>query len=427
MTRMKHIISTYSHSAPMRRLANTAMTVIAMLFAAGCTSFSDSNPYEGDLTTLEIANIYPAGYESSVQSGVEVKAEDIINGNYYIARTDEAGCATFRIPHGVYRISVADWREDAIFNGALEEIRITESNTVQRFELLLTHSTPGTIVFKEIYCGGCPMTPATGSLQNDQYVILHNNSNTPQYLDGLCFGVVAPSAAGGTNNWVQTVDGQLVFQDFAPVFECVWQFGGAGTDFPLSPGEDAVISIRGAVDFTQDFPLSVNLNKAEYFAAFSRLHFENETLNLTPGDQIQESHILQVLKKTGVSKAYSIAIQSPAAIIFRPAAEVDFKAYVEDDSQCVATDPGGSAKCFKVPWEWILDGVEVFYGTNNHKRLKTEVDAGAFPFSVTAQCHTIHRKLNEAATAATGYPIYIDTNNSSVDFEERSTQSLHEE
>lgn len=410
----------------MSRFAITAMAAIAALFAAGCTSFSDSHPYDADLLTLEIVSIYPVGYESSVQSGVEVKAEEITNGNHYIARTDEAGCATFRIPRGVYRISVADWREDAIFNGALEEIRLTEGSAAQRYELPLIQSTPGTIVFKEIYCGGCPMTPATGNLQNDQYVILHNNANTTQYLDGLCFGVVAPSAASGANNWVTTVDGQLQFQEFAPIFECVWQFGGAGTDFPLAPGEDAVIAIRGAVDFTQDFPLSVNLNKPEYFATFSRLHFENETLNLTPGDRIQESHLLQVLKKTGVSKAYSIAIQSPAVIIFRPAAEVDFKAYVEDDSQCVATDPAGSAKCFKVPWEWILDGVEVFYGTRNYKRLKTEVDAGAFPFSEYYHCHTIHRQLNEAATAANGYPIYVDTNNSSVDFYERSSQSLHE-
>ena len=46
--------------------------------------------------------------------------------------------------------------------------------------------------------------------------------------------------------------------------------------------------------------------------------------------------------------------------------------------------------------------------------------------SVTFQCHTIHRKLDETATAANGYPIYVDTNNSSVDFYERPTQSLND-
>lgn len=398
----------------------------ALVATTACTSFNDSHPYDADLLTLEIASIYPAGYETEVRSGTEVKATEINNGNYYIARTDATGRAEFRIPRGVYRIAIADRRENAIFNGALEEIRLTGS-TPQRLELPLIHSIPGTIVFKEIYCGGCPMTPATGTLQNDQYVILHNNDNRAHYLDGLCFGIVAPSASGANNNWVTTVNGQLKFQEFAPIYECVWQFQGSGTDLPLAAGEDAVIALRGAVDFTQDFPLSVNLNKEEYFATFSRLHFENEKLNLTPGDRIKESHLLQVIKKTGTSKAYSIAIQSPAVVIFRPEAGFDFDAYIADDERCIATEPtSGNTKCVKVPWSWILDGVEVFYSTKNQKRLTTEVDAGAFPFSTYYQCHTIHRKLDETATAANGYPIYTDTNNSSVDFYERSTQSLHE-
>jgi len=425
---MKPFIPAYPHPSPMRKFACTALIVLAMIFAGSCTSFSDSHPYEADLLTLEIASVYPAGYESAVRSGVEVKAEEITNGNYYIARTDDAGCATFRIPRGVYRISIAEQHGENIFNGTLEEVRLTSSGKEPvKIDLPVFLSISGKIVIKEIYCGGCPMTPASGNLQNDQYVILHNNDSRTQYLDGLCFGIVAPSASGATNNWVKTdSDGQLVFQEFAPIFECVWQFRGTGSDFPLAPGEDAVIAIRGAVDFTQDFPLSVNLNKPDYFATFSRLHFVNETLNLTPGDRIRPEHILQILKKTGISKAYSIAIQSPAVVIFRPEAGFDFEAYVADDSRCVATDPAGNAKCFKVPWEWILDGVEVFYSTNNHKRLKPAVDAGAFPFSVTFQGHTIHRKLDEKATAAAGHEIYVDTNNSSVDFYERSTQSLHE-
>lgn len=411
-------------SAKVARIAQFVFTAIVTA-TIGCTSFDDAHPYETDLLTLEIASIYPVGYEAEARSGIEVKATEINNGNYYIARTDSEGHAEFRILRGVYRIAVTDRREDAIFNGALEEVRLTD-DIPQRLELPLFRSIPGTIVIKEIYCGGCPMTPATGNLQNDQYVILHNNDNRTQYLDGLCFGIVAPSASGANNNWVTTVDGELQFQEFAPVFECVWQFGGEGNGFPLAPGEDAVIAIRGAIDFTQDFPLSVDLNKPEYFATFSRLHFENEKLNLTPGDKIQTSHLLQVIKKTGVSKAYSLSINSPAIIIFRPERGFDFDAYIDDDSRCVATDPAGSAKCIKVPWEWILDGVEVFYSTNNHKRLKTDIDAGAFTFSVTFQCHTIHRKLDETATAANGYPIYVDTNNSSADFYERPTQSLNE-
>lgn len=409
----------------MRLLIPIPVWVLTAVGLAACTSFSDMHPYDDDLLELEIVGIYPDGYQSEARSGVEVTASEINTGSWYIARTDDAGRATFRMPRGVYRIAVADRRADAIFNGALEEIRLT-GDAPLRFDLPLIRSIPGTIVFKEIYCGGCPMTPATGNLQNDQYVILHNNDNRTHYLDGLCFGCVAPATASANNNWVTTVDGQLRFQEFAPIYECVWQFQGSGSDFPLAPGEDAVIALRGAVDFTQDFPLSVDLNREDYFATFSRLHFENERLHLTPGDRIQPSHLLRVVKKTGSSTAYSIAIQSPAVVIFRPEEGFDFDAYIADDDRCIATEPSGNAKCVKIPWAWILDGVEVFYSTKNQKRLTTEVDAGAFPFSVYYQGHTIHRKLDETATAANGYPIYTDTNNSSVDFYERPTQSLHE-
>ena len=398
-------------------------SLILALFLAACTSLPET-PYEEALLSLEVRITYPEAYADYCREGVEVAIEEVSSAGRYTAPTDAGGCARFRVTRGIYRVAVSDNAGEAIFNGMTDRVRLTDGDLA--LTLPLSYSRPGNILIKEIYCGGCSRAPLEGTYQADRYVILHNNDNRTQYLDGLCFGIVAPSASGANNNWVTTVDGELRFQEFAPVFECVWQFQGTGSDFPLAPGEDAVIAIRGAIDFTQDFSLSVDLNKPEYFATFSRLHFENEKLNLSPGDQIQPSHLLQVIKKTGVSKAYSLSINSPAIIIFRPEEGFDFTAYLDNDDACVATEPGGSAKCVKVPWAWILDGVEIFYSTNNRKRLMTEIDAGAFPFSVTFQCHTIHRKLDETATAANGYPIYVDTNNSSVDFYERPTQSLND-
>lgn len=406
-------------------LTKVGTVLLAAVLAVSCTSFDNAHPYDGDLATLEIASVYPADYAPA--EGTEVKATEITNGNYYIARTDNKGCATFRIPRGAYRITVAEQRGENIFNGTLEEVRLTSAGTEPvKLELPVFLSIPGKIVIKEIYCGSCSKAPHDGEVKNDQYVILHNNDSNTQYLDGLCFGTVAPYTSASDNNWVKTDSkGQLIFQEFAPIIECVWQFQGTGTDFPLAPGQDAVIAIRGAVDFTQDFPLSVNLNQPDYFATFSRLHFNNEKNYLTPGDKIRPERLLKMLKKTGISTSYFIAEKSPAIVIFRPEEGFDFEAYINDDSRCVATEPGGNTKCIKVAWEWIIDGVEVFFSTNNHKRLKPEVDAGAFPFSILYQGHTVHRKLDEKATAAAGYEIYVDTNNSSEDFEERETQSLH--
>lgn len=402
--------------------------IITTLLLAGCTSFGDGNPYQKVLQTVNVQAVYPEGYEEFARSGVAVTARDIVNSNTYVAYTDAQGVVTFRMPIGLYRVSVAD-RADAstVFNGSLEELRLTAGMDVR---LPLVYSRAGSIVFKELYFGGCSKAPEEGRMFNDQYVVLHNNDSEVQYLDGLCFGALDPAPSSAVNNWVtKTESGELVFQEFAPINECVWRFQGSGTDFPLQPGEDAVLVLMGAVNFAAEFPLSVNLNKADYFVCFSRQHFPHEILNPSPGDQIQASRILTVPKQTGSgggNKAYSVAISSPALVIFRPEAGFDLDAYLADDSRSVATVPGGSAKCVKVPWEWILDGVEVFYSNNNNKRIAPVSDAGAFPFSINYQGHSIHRLLDEQATEKAGYAIYTDTNNSSNDFEERSTQSLHE-
>lgn len=406
----------------MRRIICICSLLLAL---AGCTSFDDRTPYADELLTLSVRALWPEGYEACARGGVRVTAREFSSGNSYAAVTDGRGCVRFEIPRGIYRIAIADRTDGAVFNGALEEVRLVAGDL--DLALPLVYSKAGSIIFKEIYCGGCPMLPFEGTLQHDQYFVLHNNDTETQYLDGLCFGCLDPYTSAGTNNWVTTGgDGQLVFREFAPMNVCIWCFGGAGSDFPLAPGEDAVVAVRGAVDFTAEFPLSVDLNREEYFACFSRLHFSNEALQLSPGDRIRSSHLLEVLKKVGTSTAYTLAMQSPAVVIFRPEAGFDFDEYLADDSRCLERAPGSTLDCIKIPWEWVLDGVEVFYSTNNNKRIPPAVDAGAFAFSVTGQGRSIHRRVDEEATAQNGFEVFVDTNNSSEDFYERMTASLHE-
>ena len=393
----------------------------------GCTSFGDGDPYAEALQTLRIKAVYPEGYETFTRSGVRITAEDIQTQNHYTALTDERGEVLFRIPRGHYRLSMSDRAaKDARFNGVLESVRLQDEELT--YSMPLIYLKPSSIIFKELYFGGCPKTPTEGTLLNDQYIILHNNDSEVQYLDGICFGSVDPyTSASQMNGWVTMGDdGNLIFQDFAPINEVVWQFQGSGTDFPLQPGEDAVVSLKGAVDFTKEFPLSVNLNKKGYFACHSRLHYSNESQHIAPGDQIEEDHILKVLKKTGKANAFVIAMQSPAVVIFRPEAGFDLKGYLADDSRSVATVPGGTNKCVKAPWDWVLDGVEVFYSINNNKRIPPAVDAAAILFSAHSMGYSIERHVDEEESQQAGYEVLVDTNSSATDFYERKTSSLHE-
>ncbi len=136
---------------------------------------------------------------------------------------------------------------------------------------------------------------------------------------------------------------------------------------------------------------------------------------------------MKVLKKTGTNSAvvYVISQNSPAMILFRAPEEFDMDAYLADDLQ--STVQNGSITYSKIPWDndWIVDGVEVCNMTEatKNKRLPPMWMPG---ISVSRQGagHTLHRKLDEEATAAAGFERYVDTNNSSNDFYERETQSF---
>lgn len=392
-----------------------------------CESIDKVNPYDGSLNTLMVTVVYPDGYEGFLREGVTVSVEDVDRGNSYEMVTDSVGCATFLLTNGIYRVAVSDRSDDNIFNGTADRVQLVDKDL--SLSLSLTYSKAGSLVFKEIYCGGCMRAPQEGTYQYDTYVILHNNDNQTQYLDSLCFGVLDPYNAQGTNVWITTDSetGASIYPDFLPIIQVIWQFGGDGTTFPLAPGEDAVICCFGAIDHAATYPLSVNLNKSDYFVCYNPLYFPNTTYHPAPGDQIQTGHYLNVVIKLGQANAFTFSINSPAPVIFR-AKDTTIQEFVED-SDNVIDKPGSTVdRIVKIPLEWAVDGVEVFYGgsSSSKKRFNTSVDAGYVTLSDVYLGHTLYRYVDDQASAEAGYEILVDTNNSTNDLYEREEQSLHE-
>lgn len=412
-----------------------ALLYFVLLLGVACTSFSE-NPYAGSLRRLTVRAVYPEAYASYLRPGVEVTLRDRNSSNTYTALTDERGCTEFAVTAGHYRVSIQDKPDDrAIFNGSVVQIDLSQGD--RSLDVPLNFSRPGAILIREIYSCGCPMDPpATGANTYDKYLILHNNSGERVFLDGLCLGMVAPyNSKVDDNPWTSVDDtGNVVFRDYAAVPDCIWQFGGSGEDFPLEPGEGAVVALLEAVDHTATYSLSVNLDREGFFVCYDQMLYPGSKVHpiLAPGDRIAPERHLKVLKKTGKSgengaNTYVVSQYSPAVILFRAPEGFDLEAYLADDLESTVLNK--SILYSKVPWEWVVDGVEVSddTGAQNRKRLPTPIDAGSFGFSGMSQGHTVHRKLDEEATATAGYEVYRDTNNSSQDFYERATQSLREE
>ncbi len=400
--------------------------LFCLFFLTSCTALEQVDPYDGRLSTLTVQLDYAAGYESCLRAGIPVRIEEIDRGGRYETRTDAAGRASIELPDGNYRITVSDRADGWIFNGLADRIRL---NRPLRVDLQVSASKAGTLVIKEIYCGGCLCTPKEGRYQSDKYFIIHNNDSERCFLDGLCFGVLDPYNAQATNVWVKTdpVTGAVIYPDFVPVAQAVWQFGGGGGDFPLEAGADAVVCCAGAIDHAAQYPLSVNLNRPDCFVCYNPTYFPNPTYHPVPGDRVRRDHWLEVAVKLGQANAYTFSIFSPAVVLFRPEGMTMREFLAREGS--VIQKPGSSTdRVVCVPAEWVIDGAEVFYGgsSSNLKRLPPSVDAGYVVQSETYAGRSLHRRVDEEASAAAGYEVLCDTNNASEDFYERAKPSLHD-
>lgn len=402
--------------------------LLMTFFTTGsCTDIDKDNPYDNQLHTLQVNAVYPDEYSDYLREGVTVKIEDIDRGNSYTSKTDKNGTVRFSLTKGIYRIQISDKAEQDIFNGLADKVKFVNGDLA--LNLPLVHSRSGDIVIKEIYCGGCTKLPFEGNYQSDKYMILHNNTSKTQYLDGLCFGSLDPYNSQATNVWVTQDEstGATIFPDFLPVAQCVWQFGGTGQTFPLAPGEDAVVVICGAIDHAAQYPQSVNLNKPGYFVCYNPVYFWNTLYHPAPGDQITPDHYLNVVIKTGQANAYTFSVFSPATVLFK-AKDTTIQDFVSQADN-VIQKPGSTVdRIVKVPVDWVLDAVEIYYGgsSNNMKRMPPSVDAGYVTQSALYDGRTLYRHTDEEASREAGYEILEDTNNSSSDFYEREKQSLHE-
>ena len=399
--------------------------ILTIILAASCARTGD--PYQGSLHKLSVTAQYPAGYEGFDLEGSDALVEEINTGSRYSALTDASGSFSLTLPDGIYRVNISGRNGSDVFNGAADKVVISGADL--DLTLPLSYSKAGSIVIKEIYCGGCKKLPQEGNYQGDQYFILHNNDYNVRYLDSLCFGTLSPNNATASNPWVSKdpATGESIFPDFLPIIQAVWQFPGDGDDFPLQPGEDAVVCLRGAIDHSLQYPLSVNLNKPDYFVCYNLTYFWNTAYHPAPGDQISDERIIDVVIKTGQANAYTFSLSSPTLVLWK-AKGMTIQEFVAIPDN-ITPVPGSSVdNVVKIPYEWVYDAVEVFdaRSANNSKRLAPSLDAGYVLQTDVYLGRSLMRYVDKEASAASGYEVLTDTNNSLNDFYESEKQSLYE-
>ncbi len=328
----------------------------------------------------------------TVEAGDVITIDGIIPGIYTVAISGESQANGFTY----------------VFNGNLSNIDLLENNTINTLEMEAAKS--GNILFKELYYAGSKVGGKT-SYFRDQYYELYNNSNTVQYLDGLCIGNLYPTS---TTTLVYVWD-RPDYQDYV-YLQTIWQVPGKpGVDkkYPLQPGESVIIAQmadnhqREALN--PDSP--VNLRGAEFET------YLKTTANTTDNENSINMYMAFWATKSASQAQWMVTINGGAYVIFYPDGEIDPNTHV-------IAPQNKANKAKDIPISWIVDAVECMLNETkiSQKRMPAVLDAGATWVSGTYNAKSVSRKIKE--TTADGRVIYQDTNNSLEDFQVNDTPIL---
>lgn len=400
-----------------RIISSIIISLTALAGLQSCLSIDGtSDAYGDDLKSVAFV-LEPAG-EVLDLGGAILVVKDINAEAVYEAECDADGSATLKLPCGVYMAMASISGPDAEYSGSRSGIIVSGDS---KFSIPLNKLLEADIVIREVYCGGCMKYPQEGTCQSDSYIILHNNSKKSVFLDGLCFGTLDPYNSNSSTVWD-------VEADYVPIIQAIWQFPGGGKDFPLGSGEDAIIAVRGAIDHSAYYPMSVNLNRPDVFTCYNPVYFPNSIYHPAPGPLVKLERYMQVVVKTGQANAYTLSINSPAIVIFRAPEGQSIQGFLELEGSIVQKPGSQSDRIVLLPLEWVVDGVEVFNGesASNKKRLNARVDASYITQSKTFEGHSLIRRVDEEKSSVRGYEVLADTNNSSNDFYESEKQSLRD-
>lgn len=421
----------------------------ALLFCGACSV--DDNGYQTYKVAVQVA--YPSGREWNPE-GIKVRLTDSYGGTFD-GTADNSGKAELNVPAGIYSVAASDKQAEEgteyIYNGLKSGV-VVSGQLGEEMDVTLdfTESKSGQVIIKELYIGGC-QRGTTSAYSNDKYVILYNNSDQAATLENLCFGFTLPLNAHVANNNYNS-DGVLNYEaeGFIPAGYGIWHFQQAVT---IEPGKQIVVAIYGAIDHTRTYPNSVDLSMADY-CMYDIADFNNTTYYPAPSESIPLNHYL-LAEKYGTGNAWAIGNFGPGFFIFttKGTTPVDF-ANTTDYWYNGGTTSAAN-RCLKVPVEWILDGMEVFNeprAASSKKRLTASVDAGV-TLLTNSYGYTSYRNVDKEATEAieenvgklvytysygddpSGIDaeaslkngariVYMDTNNSTNDFHQRTQASI---
>ena len=407
------------------------MLLMLSLLGVALTSCDDSISDPGQYLTQEL--LVQLTGDLPAKQGILVRAVDD-KGMVFSQPTDASGIATFHVPVGIYDITVShvstpDNGWCTVYNGSTSNV-VVRQDSPATVSLPLATATSSAIIIRELYVGGCQRDDGSGWFYRDKYVIISNNSPERVVLPALCLAVATPYNSYGDNKNYDD-QGHLNYENegFIPAASSIWYFQGENVVF--EPWQQRVIALNGAIDHTLTYANSVNLANPDYYCTYDIEHYTSTSAYPSPSELIPTGHYLKAVRYGDqMESAWPLSNTSPAFFIFTLPEGMTPLEFGNDASN-VWYDEGRALPtfaCRKVPVENILDAVEVFSTSWDEasKRLTASVDVGAV-FMTARHGHSVERRIDEQESKRLGHTVYIDTNNSTLDFYEREHCSLKQQ
>ena len=369
-------------------------------------------PFSPQRNSLELCVAYDNSLGGDVVSGASFTLNHSQKNLTYSGKAGSDGRIVLKaLEPGIYTVHVSVTLDAADARARLG-YNYSDSLLVQTAKTLhLTNDIKDTIrlfptfkskiVIKEFYYNGSKL-PSGNAYSSDQYIEIYNNSSEPVNIGGMLIAE-HESYGNGFNPWSHINDSVVV--------KMIWRIPDAGNQSMLLPGQGAVLA-RDAIDHKND--PNGNPDSPVNLASAS---FEFYVSGADAGDIVAAA--INLAEELFVYRGSDVAFHTRnggAIMLLQPDTD-NLQEWLKYHMVKKYTASGASFTRFAViPNKWIVDAVDVLLDASSspYKRFVPEVDAG-FTFSpggsTSGTC--IRRKI---ASRDGERVIYLDTNNSTVDF-----------
>jgi hypothetical protein len=387
----------------MKRI-NLILAMAVLLFATSCEDDENSVPMSE--LTLKVIMPEMMGKDATADD-LTVELTNITNGKIVSGKTNAMGIYTIKTEEGIYSVLVngeksytsevgnSQFEQQVTVKGLVENVSVSGETSEIKLPLFIAPASGGW-VFKELYVTGSK-TPEGKSYYKDKYIEIYNNTDDVLYADGICIGESDHNTAFDLNIWEEKRDEYFVTH-------VIYTIPGNGTDYPVAPGESVILA-DVAINHTAENPNSIDLSAANFE------WYDEHRLD------VDVPEVPNLIKHF----SYSKSIWTPnnrgfnSYVLFKP--ESSMADFLSNNMIEKQNNNGSTSIRYQVANSIILDAIEM--GTPSDFRSKALCPALDISYincgdgDDARYGKVVRRKVQ---TTKNGRIVYMDTNNSAVDF-----------